>query len=71
LDEAFNMRLIAQDDLGGFGNGGEGMSLQVAADGRRVMWIAHESAPTNFTGVDVTDPRKPKVITGYVRTRWR
>lgn len=62
MDEAFNMRLIAHDDLGGFGNGGEGMSLQAASDGRRVMWIAHESAPINFTGVDVTDPRKPKVI---------
>ncbi len=61
-DEAFNMRLIAHDDLKGFGNGGEGMSMQVASDGRRVMWIAHESAPTNFTGVDVTDPRSPRVI---------
>ncbi len=38
-DEAFNMRLIAHDDLNGFGNGGEGMSLQVAGDGRRVLWI--------------------------------
>ena len=31
-------------------------------DGRRIMWLAHESAPKNFTGVDVTDPRKPKVV---------
>ena len=61
-DEAFNMRLIAHDDLNGFGNGGEGMSMQVAGDGRRVLWIAHESAPVNFTGVDVTDPRKPRVF---------
>ena len=24
--------------------------------------LAHESAPTNFTGVDVSDPRKPKIV---------
>ena len=60
--EAFNMRLIAHDTLNGFGNGGEGISLQIAGDGRRILWIAHESAPTNFTGVDVSDPRQPKLI---------
>ena len=36
--------------------------MQIAKDGRRILWLAHESAPKNFTGVDVTDPRKPKVI---------
>ncbi len=41
---------------------GEGMSLQRAPDGRRILWLAHESAPKNFTGVDVTDPRTPKVV---------
>lgn len=57
-----NMRLLAHHDLGGRGNGGEGMSIQLARDGRRILWLAHESAPTNFTGVDVTDPRKPAVV---------
>ena len=57
-----NMRLLAQNDLGGFGNVGEGMVIQLARDGRRVMWLAHESAPKNVTAVDVTDPRKPSVI---------
>jgi hypothetical protein len=57
-----NMRLLAQHDLGGFGNVGEGMVVQIARDGRRVMWLAHESAPKNVTAVDVTDPRKPSVI---------
>jgi hypothetical protein len=57
-----NMRLLAQNDLGGFGNVGEGMAVQLAHDGRRVMWLAHESAPKNITAVDVTDPRKPSVI---------
>lgn len=60
--EAHNMRILAQDPLAGFGGIGEGMSLQRTRDGRRIMWLAHESAPKNFTGVDVTDPRKPKVI---------
>ena len=31
-------------------------------DGRRIMWLAHEGAPKNFTGVDVTDPQNPKMI---------
>jgi len=56
------MRLLAQHALGGFGNVGEGMVIQLARDGRRVLWLAHESAPKNVTAVDVTDPRKPSVI---------
>jgi hypothetical protein len=61
MAESLNMKLLAQDLLGGFGNIGEGVSLQVSG-GRRIIWLAHESAPKNFTGVDVTDPRKPRVI---------
>ena len=57
-----NMRLLGHNDLGGFGNCGEGMAIQLARDGRRVIWLGHESAPKNFTAVDVTDPRKPSVI---------
>jgi hypothetical protein len=41
---------------------GEGMSMQLLAGGRRVLWLAHESAPKNFTAVDVTDPRAPKLV---------
>ena len=58
----WNFKLLAQNDLGGFGGMGEGMSVQIAKDGRRIIWLAHESAPKNFTGVDVSDPRNPKVI---------
>ncbi|HVB69287.1 MAG TPA: hypothetical protein VNE67_15680 [Acetobacteraceae bacterium] len=61
-DELHNMRLLAHDRLAEFGGVGEGMSLQCARDGRRILWLAHESAPKNFTGVDVTDPRRPRVI---------
>ena len=58
----FNMKLIAQHTLNGHGGMGEGMAMQRARDGRRVLWLAHESAPKNFTAVDVTDPRAPRVI---------
>src|SRR6476469_10281025 len=58
----WNFKLLAQNDLGGFGGMGEGMSVQIAKDGRRIIWLAHESAPKNFTAVDVSDPSKPKVV---------
>ncbi len=60
--EISNMKLIAHDTLAGFGGIGEGMVIQEVKGGRRVMWLAHEGAPKNFTGVDVTDPRKPEVV---------
>jgi hypothetical protein len=60
--QARNMRLLAHDTLLGNGKMGEGMSIQLASGGRRILWLAHESAPKNFTGVDVTDPRRPKVV---------
>jgi len=56
------MKLLAHHELGGFGGMGEGMSVQQTADGRRILWMAHESAPKNFTGVDVTDPKNPKMV---------
>jgi hypothetical protein len=59
---AWNFKLLAQHELGGFGGMGEGMSIQIARDGRRILWLAHESAPKNFTAVDVSDPRAPKVV---------
>ena len=40
-----NMTLIDHNDLVGFGGVGEGMALQVAPDGRRILWIAHEGPP--------------------------
>jgi hypothetical protein len=58
----WNFKLLAQNNLGGFGGMGEGMSITIAKDGRRIIWLAHESAPKNFTGVDVSDPRNPKVV---------
>ena len=57
-----NMKLLSHHGLNGFGGMGEGMSMQLARDGRRILWLAHESAPKNFTAVDVSDPRAPKVV---------
>lgn len=59
---SWNMTLLAHHELAGFGGLGEGMAMQQTRDGRRILWLAHESAPKNFTGVDVTDPRSPKVV---------
>jgi hypothetical protein len=59
---AWNMKLISHNELQGFGGVGEGISLQTTNDGRRILWLAHESAPKNFTAVDVTDIKNPKVV---------
>ncbi len=56
------MRLLSQHPLDGFGNVGEGMAIQLTRDKRRILWLAHESAPKNVTAVDVTNPKKPSVV---------
>ena len=58
----WNFKLLSHNTLDGFGGMGEGMSMQLAKDGRRILWLAHESAPKNFTAVDVTDPQTPKIV---------
>ena len=59
---AWNMPLIGHHELAGFGGVGEGMAVQKTKDGRRILWLAHESAPKNFTAIDVTDPRHLKQV---------
>jgi hypothetical protein len=59
---SLNMKLLAHHELGGFGGLGEGISKQFTYDGRRILWLAHEAAPKNFSGVDVTDPKNPRLI---------
>ncbi|HVF63106.1 MAG TPA: hypothetical protein VNE58_03835 [Casimicrobiaceae bacterium] len=56
------MKLLAHHELGGYGGMGEGMAMQLLPDGRRILWMAHESAPKNFTAVDVSDPREPRLV---------
>jgi hypothetical protein len=58
----WNFKLLGHNALEGFGGMGEGMSMQLAKDGRRILWLAHESAPKNFTAVDVSDPKQPKIV---------
>src|SRR5947208_11968546 len=59
---SLNMKLVSHHELQGFGGIGEGMGMQLARDGRRILWLAHESAPKNFTAVDVTDPKNLKMV---------
>src|SRR5262245_6457199 len=61
--EASNMRIVGHSDLNGRGNGGEGLALNQYADRRRILFLAHESAPLCFSVVDVTDVSRPKVLT--------
>ena len=61
--EAHNFRLISHDTLSGFGNVGEGMSLQIAhqAGGASCGWRTNARRRIS-PRVDVTDPMKPRVI---------
>ena len=61
-EESKGLRLLGHTDLAGNGNCGEGLALQQARDGRRVLWVAHEGGGVDVTAVDVTDPREPHVI---------
>src|SRR5262245_57335313 len=60
--EASNMQIIGHSDLKGAGKGGEGLALRQYPDGRRVLFLAHESAPMCVSVIDVTRPENPKVI---------
>ncbi|HLH27003.1 MAG TPA: hypothetical protein VK066_31150 [Chloroflexota bacterium] len=60
--EARDFALLAHHDLAGAGNGGEGLVLQRRPDGRRIFYVAHESAPQAVSILDVTDPRQPALL---------
>ena len=38
------------------------MSIQLAPDGLRILWLAHESASANFSALDVNDPRAMRLV---------
>jgi len=59
--QAKNIILLGHNDLGGHGDGGEGMAIQ-ALDGRRILYIAHEGAQYCLSIVDVTNPRDPVLL---------
>ena len=56
------MELVGHHDLGGVGKGGEGLALKQYADGRRVLFLAHESGPACLSVLDVTKPDAPTMI---------
>lgn len=62
MPEQKNMRVIAQNDLGGHGNGGEGFGEVKTADGRRILYVAHESGPRCFSVLDVTKQTDPVLL---------
>jgi len=57
-----NMRIIGHNDLGKYGDCGEGIQIHVGKNGRRTLFLAHLNAPGDFSAVDVTDPRDPRVV---------
>jgi hypothetical protein len=61
--EASNMQIIGRSDLNGAGKGGEGLAIKQYADGRRVLYLAHESGPMCVSVLDVSHPEQPTVIT--------
>ncbi|WP_428488042.1 LVIVD repeat-containing protein [Rhodopila sp.] len=62
VQSASNMEIIGHSDLNGAGKGGEGLALRQYPDGRRVLFLAHESAPMCVSILDVTKPGDPRVI---------
>ncbi len=56
-----DMRLLAHHDLNGHGDGGEGMAIQ-QIDGRRILYLAHESQQTCLSILDVTNPQQPILV---------
>jgi len=61
--ESRNMELVGHSDLNGRGDGGEGLALQQLADGRRILYLAHEAPQLCLSVVDVTKPESPQVVT--------
>ena len=60
--EAKSMELVAHHELGGNGDGGEGMATQQRPDGRRILYLAHAGQKTCLSVVDVTDPKPPSLL---------
>lgn len=57
-----NLRLLAQHNLGGAPNAGEGMAIKILEDGRRFLYLAHENPPIAFSVLDVTVPAEPTLV---------
>jgi hypothetical protein len=60
---ASNMVIIGHSNLNGAGKGGEGLALRQYPDGKRILFLAHESGPMCISVIDVTRPEDPQVVT--------
>ncbi len=56
---AFHMTLVGHADMS---SGGEGFAMKLTRDGRRILYVAHESPPHCFSIFDVTDPAHPRTL---------
>src|ERR1035441_933785 len=59
--ECRGMRYLGRHHMAGHGNCGEGTAL-LERGGARYLYIAHERGPVNFSVLDVTDPRAPRLL---------
>lgn len=57
-----NVVLVGHNDLNGQGDGGEGLALQQLADGRRILYLAHEAPQRCLSIIDVTKPEAPVLV---------
>ena len=57
--ESSHMTLVGHVDMV---SGGEGFAMKLTRDGRRLLYVAHESAPHCFSIVDVTNPAQPNLV---------
>src|SRR5258708_36345215 len=53
----WTFRQLAHHELDGFGGIGEGTSIQIAEDARRILWLSPPRAPQNIPPVRVSQPR--------------
>jgi hypothetical protein len=61
--QASNITLVAQHTLSaGKADGGEGLAIQLRPDGRRILYLAHESQRTCLSVIDVTRPEAPMLL---------
>jgi hypothetical protein len=60
--ESANMVLVGHNDLNGNGDGGEGLALQQFADGRKLLYLAHEAPQRCLSVIDVTRPEAPVMV---------
>ena len=60
--ESRNVVLVGHNDLNGNGDGGEGLALQQFADGRKLLYLAHEAPQRCLSVIDVTRPEAPVMV---------